>query len=265
LTQSWQAYEKLGDEKNVANLWKAFGITYRNWGKYAEAVQHYQEAYTRFEALQDASSIANVQCELGITYRECVKYAESLLALKESQKIYEQGQLIIGLIGTLRAEARTLIAMNDHAQAVVVAAQALSLAEKHDLREESAHCHAALIEAYGGDNQIESARAHFAHATKLYQDLGHELDRADATREMAKIERDRGDQVVAKSLLEQALAIYEAFNRPVKTAKTLRELGLYHQKVGDQAQAQEKFQQAIALFRNMQMESEIEKTLKGTA
>ena len=204
--------------------------------------------------------MANMQLGLGITYRKYGRHVESLAALNESQEIFEQRQQLIGLIGTLRAEARTFMDMNDHEQAIAVAARALSLSEKDELVQQSAYCHEVLIEAYGGD-QIDLARSQFEQATKLYQSLGQELDRADAALEIAKIERDSGDEVVSKNLLEQALAVYERFNRPVKIAKTLRELGIYYQKIGDQAQAREKLQQALSLFQSMEMEVESEKTL----
>jgi hypothetical protein len=103
--------------------------------------------------------------------RKAIKNDALLQAvLKECQRIYELKQLITRLIGALRAEAHTLTAMNDHAQAI-----------------------------------------------ELYQNSGHELVRADATLEMAKIERDSG------SLVSQCL--HRIRQRSLERLRTDRQQG----------------------------------------
>jgi tetratricopeptide (TPR) repeat protein len=238
-------------------LWNSLAITYRDWGKYEEAMTHHQEALSRYEALEDAANVADVHCELGITYRNWGKFPESLEKLNDSYRIYNELQIKGEVASLLRHQALTLPRMEKYAEAVTRATEGLKLAETFDLLEQAAWCHEALVEVYGAWRKAEQAREHFNQAEVIYKALGREVDTVDVKVKLSKVERAEGNNEAAEEFLKEALNTYQAFNRPVKIAKTLRELGKLHQATDQESQAREEIQSSIDLFTQMLMESEV--------
>ncbi len=67
MTRSREIYEQLEHAQNVASGWNQLGITYHNWGKYEEAVTHYQEALSRYEVLEDEANVSSADpCTLSL-------------------------------------------------------------------------------------------------------------------------------------------------------------------------------------------------------
>lgn len=99
--QALVIFEKLGSKKGVAAVHDAVGLVYMNWGRSAEALDHFNEALAIRRALGYGKGQAITLNNLGNMYRRQGLYDEAV-------RSYEQALSISGNLKDLRRKASTL-------------------------------------------------------------------------------------------------------------------------------------------------------------
>lgn len=193
---------------NIALLYVAVG-------EYEKAIDYYNKASEMFTAENDQYRLGNVLNNLASCYMEMGDYQK---ALDLNLKVLPMRRAVNNDEGagvTLRQIATAYAHLNEKQKALDYYNQAI---EKLRLlpRQLSAALR-NLGSLYGNLGERENAIKTLNEALQVSRNIGDRLGEADTLAELAKIERDRGRLIDAKSLTESALASVESLRVNLKS------------------------------------------------
>ena len=254
-------WRNLNDAQLKAYTLNEVGLIYGDIGEYQKALDAYNEAHQLYTQLGDWKSASAMDINTAWTYSELGEHQKALDLYLRVQEVHREkdksyvdplllnnigatysdlGQFQTGLdihlrvlplrraIGSVGGQAITLnnIAkcyqnLGDRAKALDYYLQALNLMPRLGNPFYTATTLNNIGVAYRNLGQLDKAIDHLNQALVLRQTIGDENGEAVTQWELAQLERDRGNFVVARTRIETALARIESL-RPKVTSQRLR-------------------------------------------
>lgn len=109
------------------------------------------------------------------------------------------------------------------------------------------------------ENNLSSARAHYAEAAKIYRDQNDLLAYAHTIRHIADVHLDESNFVDAKPLYEESLELYRGNlnTKLLDLANTVRPCALLNERLGNLDLATQLWQEARNLYASLRIEAGI--------
>ena len=168
--QALDLQETIGDRQNQTSSLINLGVVHTRMGDYQTAHHYLSDALTLAHQIGDSMYLAASQInltELAILqsdYQAAVKHAE------EAQRVADEIENTELQIQARRLQALILAEQNDLSQGLVLAEQALQMAQGADLSAEVANCYQSLGTLHTTAGNYELAEQHLRQAQELISD-----------------------------------------------------------------------------------------------
>ena len=193
---------------NIAWLYSAVG-------EYEKSIDFYNQAVEIFTAEQDQYRLGNVLSNLAARYMEMGDYQKALdlnLKVLTMRRAVNNSE---GAAVTLRQIANSYAQLNEKQKALEYYNQAIEHLKLYARQLGTALRDRGTLYRNLGEQQ--NAIDSFNDALQVYRRIGDRLGEADTLAEFAKLERDRGRLMEAKSMTENALASVESLRVNLKS------------------------------------------------
>jgi tetratricopeptide (TPR) repeat protein len=265
------------------------GRIYQAWGKYEEAIAHYQQSRDRYETLDLQQDVANLLSWLAVCHRKLKDYATAIDYYQRSIECHQAvgnnervARRFRQLSKTQRLWAKTC--SSDEAAALLQQAnhnlqQAIDLDTAGDYRENLAYDQISLALLAAADLQCLPATeatlseqvTHFEQAYTRgfaqFTELGQVVDGADEALEIARAYLEitaLEDLDQAEALARQSLQTFQALNRRKLEAAADKLLGEIYLKRANAGQpeaamsAQQFLTDSLRLYRELTLTQQAE-------
>jgi tetratricopeptide (TPR) repeat protein len=178
------------------------------------------------EGLSDPSALLRIHASLVPPYFESGAYAKASQAASEALKLASHAPNH-ELIGDMHMNvARVFLSQGNVEEAKSSLRRAEEIFTEGELQTETAHCHLALGFVLSREAEYEGAREEFERAIDAFKSARSVIDEANASIELARVERLAGDDYRALHLLESSIALLAGGADVPMLAAAHRELGL---------------------------------------
>jgi len=280
----------LNNEALIAASHCRFGYIYEAWGKYGDAIEHYEQSRNLYEQLGREQDVANQWRNLADCYRELKQYTVAVehyqkscdlaqnadLAASGARRLRQMSYVQVLLVKDTLTGAAALEAL---AQAEQTLQRAMQLNRTNDYRENFAYDHMVLALLHAerlrqmpaDDTTIPALIAQFeeAYQTGLatLAELGQHVDRADESLDIARVYLEvetlkNCDQ--AEDLASESLKVFQTFNRRHLEASARKLLGEIYLSRSQQNQVRETEIARQFLLESQRIYQELDLTDKAT-
>ncbi|MFS0513994.1 tetratricopeptide repeat protein, partial [Nostoc sp. UIC 10607] len=262
--QSRDLYKQLDQEKDIANQWYRLADCYRDWGKYQEALECEQKDLAIRQQLDDQTRIALAHYQLGRIYQTWGKYEQAIAHHQQSHDIYKQ-------LGKEKHVANQFSWISScycnwsYEQAVEYQQKCLAQRQRLEDQSDIAHAYFQLGWIHESWGKYEEAIAYFQQSRDLYEQLGKEKDVANLWYWLADCYSNWGKYQQALECQQHCLLIRQSLNDTSLIAATYRQLGQIYQAWGKYAQAIAYHQQSHDLYEQLGLEKNVANQLSWIA
>jgi transcriptional regulator with GAF, ATPase, and Fis domain/tetratricopeptide (TPR) repeat protein len=213
-----------GDERTVGVIMRNLGTVYLRTGDWSLSREHLTESLITFERLNQPLLICQACLSLGLldmlSYRleKARPWLERALELGESHGFRREAALAVVYLG----ELEVLNQRWDEGRALL--SRALTLAEAlPPTGDIAAQVYRSLGELSAGSGDGEKAEELAGRSLKIAEEMGDELERAQALRVLALAAEQRRDVRTALGRLEEACSLLEGLGEKFERGRTLLE------------------------------------------
>jgi signal transduction histidine kinase/CheY-like chemotaxis protein len=211
-------YEEVGDWTNVAKIYGNIGDTYKEYGKYNDALKYLFKGVEISKTLKEEFMLGFCFSIIGEVYGKQGKYPEAIEYSRKSLEIFQRVNDKAFMIYSLECLGGVYHQMNRHPEALAYYHQALDSARKFGFQEEMKISYQGLSKVYAAINNYPKAY-YYQNLFVTTKDLllneesarksaqleaGYELDKKQA--EITLLQKDR--QLKAKEAERKQMWIY---------------------------------------------------------
>jgi CHAT domain-containing protein len=173
--RSAQAYEELGSKAEIAYPWLSIGNAYFSQGNYSQALEYYQRSFKIHEHWIAKAGMAYLLNRIGEVYAAQGKNAEAIEYYERSLKLHEElgNKLMVGY--SLNSIGDVRYAQGNYREAVALSTRAADLARTSNNTEILWQALTSKGKALRALNESDKARAAFADAIAVTEQLRHKL------------------------------------------------------------------------------------------
>jgi len=245
------------NRKAEANILWNIGISYQGWGKYAEAIIHYEQSRDLYQQLGLQKEVAEKMWWSAHCYRKWGKYEQAITSYQQSRNLYEE----LGLEKTVaKVVSQTGECYKDWEQyenALEAQKESFKICEKLADQATIADAYNRLGHIYEAWGKYAEAIAHHEQSRDLYQHLGKETDVADSWYWMAVCYRECGKYQQALEAQQQELTLRQRLDDQENIALAYYQLGRIYQAWGKYEQAIAHYQQSRELNQHLGKETNV--------
>ncbi|MFE3449784.1 tetratricopeptide repeat protein [Nonomuraea sp. NPDC059194] len=247
-TRALEVARRRGDGPGQAKALTDLGWECWRLGRYAEAIDHSQEAIKIGGQSGDRLSQSRAHNTLGNVYWRQREYDTARthleIALTMCREIGNHvGEAhVLGNLGSVDKRQGLLDAAHEHLT------QALHLHRQLGNRGGEALVLDRLGSVHHRMGRYDSAREHHEQARDLYRELGYASDEAEAINGLGEVRRAANDPVRAIDEHQEALRLALAHNNLPEQARAHDGLARAHHQQGERAQARHHATQALGLY-----------------
>ncbi len=223
------------------------GIVYRRQGKYADAIDMYQQSLAIKRRIGDVAGEATALGNLGIVYANQGKSADA-------EAIYQQSLEIARRIGDVAGEARHLGNLGivyrrqgKYADAIDMYQQSLEIARRiGDVAGESRHLGNLGI-VYRSQGKYADAEAMYQQSLEIARRIGNVAGEATQLGNLGIVYRSQGKYAEAEAMYQQSLEIERRIGNVAGEATDLGNLGELYTAQGKYAEAETMLTQSLEI------------------
>jgi tetratricopeptide (TPR) repeat protein len=204
------------DLELAANLDMNLGILDNMQGNTDDSIKHLTTALVSYNKLGNNRRIAETKHNIGMVYLESGDYESALIAFDEGIKIAKQGGFMSTLCLIYLAKSQVLFAMDDIYNAAGFADKALDLSNTTDDKLTSADIYRVkgIIEKHL--KNYNAAKTFLLDSLSMYTSLKNTLNIAETSFELGLLNDDVGNEREKTDWLQKSLRYYSDINATEK-------------------------------------------------
>ncbi|EDO27665.1 predicted protein, partial [Nematostella vectensis] len=241
-------YEKIGEEREQANIYNNIGINYESLGDNGQAMLNYKHALCIHEKIGEEREQANVYKNIGTLYMTLGDNGQAMENYKHALCIYEKFGEECKQADVYNNIGSVFNSLGDNGQAMVNCKNALCIYEKIGEERKQADVYnniGAVFKSLGDNGQ---AMLNYKNALCIYEKIGEECKQADVYNNIGSVFKSLGDNGQAMENYKHALCIYEKFGEELKQAAIYNNIGDVFYFLGDNGQAMENYNNALCIY-----------------
>jgi tetratricopeptide (TPR) repeat protein len=215
---------KLDDQKNIADAYWQLGRIYQAWGKYEQAIAHYQQSRDLYQHLGKETDVADSWYWIGDCYREWGKYQQALEAQQQDLPFVKASMTANIALAYFRL-GRIYQAWGKYAEAIAHYQQSRDLYANLDLQQKVANLLSWLADCYRESKDYTTAIEYYQNSFERHQALGHNESAAIRLRQLSNTQR----QLAKNCSREEATALLQQAEHHLQQAIQLDTAGDYRE------------------------------------
>ena len=242
---------KAGNRQDEGRVLHSIGKVYRSQGRHAEALEYYQHALLIAQETSNRLGEGTILGDIGVIYDNQGRYSEAL-------NYHQQALEILLEIGDRAAEGGTLTnigAVYEHqgryAEALEYYQQSLAIAQNIGDQDDEAIMLNNIGALYGNQKQYTEALAYLQRSLELRRQIGDREGEGTTLNNIAAIYHSQGQYAEALQYYQQALDIVQEIGLREGEAKTLNNIGVVYQALGMLEEAVDYLEKAITVFESL--------------
>jgi CHAT domain-containing protein/tetratricopeptide (TPR) repeat protein len=261
--------EQLGDKGGVAMAERQMGDAFREWGRWADALKHYQDAAAMYEAIGRRNSKAATLISIGQVYFAQKNHKLAIENYEKALADFESLNITRAISDTLEELASVYYDQESYDRAIELLVKCLKLRETFAHKAEIAATLNSIGNAYFQQQEFDSAIKHYQKALAGFEELNNSdanaLKDTDAIvstmSNIASAEYSQGSYETALDYYLRALRLQETL-RDKRVAANLRlSIANVYSATGNYTVALDHLQQGLAVFESVRDKSRIASTL----
>ncbi len=261
--------EQLGDKGAVALAERHMGDAFREWGRWADALKHYQDAAAMFEAMGDRNSKAATLINIGQVYFAQKNHKGAIESYEKALADFEALNNTRAVADTLEELAGVYYDQESYDRALELLVKCLKLRETFAGKAEIAATLNSIGNAYFQQQEFDSAIKHYQKALAGFEELNNSdanaLKDPDAIvstmSNIASAEYSQGAYETALDYYLMALSLQDTL-RDKRVAANLRlSIANIYSAMGNYTVALDNLQQGLAVFESVRDKTKIASTL----
>jgi tetratricopeptide (TPR) repeat protein len=282
--------QQLDDQTNIANAYFQLGSIYQAWGKYEQAISHYQQSRDLYQQLGLEKNVANQWNNLANCYRDSGDYIKAIEYYQQSRNLHQQ----LGQDESTARRCRQIgnsqrplaknnpdrsVAFDLLAQAESNIRQAIQLDTAGDYKRNLAYDYTALgllwserLRLLPADDpslqeQIAQFEEYYNTGLAYLAELGQTVNRADEALDIARayLEVNVLENLNrAEELAHESLQVFQDYNRRTLEAAARKLLGEIYLKRAQRNQPDTEATAHQFLAQSLQIFRELDLTEKAT-
>lgn len=213
--QATHFFQTMGDRYGEAITLSGFAYTYEKMGEHQKAIEYYTQTLNIFRALDKRSGEAMALNRIGLNHHSLGNYEQALdhskRALVVSRGLADplKESYALGAIGkAYESLGKTRKALDIYRRTLILNQRGGDKGREADTVSNIGHVYEAL-------SYEKKAAGYYKQALSLYRQAGERNSEAIALANVARVERDLGNLVEARSLIEDSLKITESLRTNV--------------------------------------------------
>ncbi|HLF83779.1 MAG TPA: tetratricopeptide repeat protein [Blastocatellia bacterium] len=265
--------EQLGDNGSIAMAERQLGDAFREWGRWADALKHYQDAAAMYEAMGRRNSKAATLISIGQVYFAQKNHKLAIENYEKALAEFESLNIARAIADTFEELASVYYDQESYDRALELLVKCLRLRETFAGKAEIAATLNSIGNAYFQQQEFDSAIKHYQKALAGFEELNNSganaLKDPDAIvstmSNIASAEYSQGSYEAALDYYLRALTLQETL-RDKRVAANLRlSMANIYSAMGNYAVALDYLQQGLAVFEAFRDKTMIASTLSEAA
>ena len=243
--------KRLGVRKEEARAYRYVGVSLQIRSFYWQAIAYYDTSRTIAESIGDSGAISAVWTNMGILYESQGDYPRALEYALRALRIDTEMQNVNYIANSLLNIGRLYVLQKEYGAALQYYERSKTLL---DATKNVEIDHEILVEIEYGIGRVYKERKNFDQALKYFgvalknaQKHGHERLRSDILHDIGSIYLSKGDLLLARKNLEEALQLQQQRYDKTGIATTLASLGMFYARSGNAIQAEERFMASLRI------------------
>ncbi|MFN2283666.1 MAG: tetratricopeptide repeat protein, partial [Anaerolineae bacterium] len=208
-SRALKTLQRFGDVWGEATAYANLGVVHYAQGDYVQAIEHYQRSLTMREKLGQSLGMADCHINLGETYRAQGNLDQAIIHLEEGLRIAQDIGAQDAEAECLRQLAECYLEINAPERALTACEKAITYAKSVGNRQEEAGIYRVIGKAHAETPNLPEALRNLEQSIAILRELKQEFDLGTALCDYARVLKDAGNFVEARTALTEALTLFE--------------------------------------------------------
>lgn len=261
--------EQLGDKASIAMSERQIGDAFREWGRWTDAVKHYQDAAAMYEAMGRRNSKAATLISIGQVYFAQKNHKLAIETYEKALAEFESLNIPRAIADTLEELASVYYDQETYDRALEKFEKCLKLRETFAGKAEIAATLNSIGNAYFQQQEFDAAIQQYQKALAAFEEVNNAASNAfkdpdaivSTISNIASAEYSRGSYEAALDYYLRALKLQETL-RDKRVAANLRlSMANIYSAMGNYSVALDYLQQGLGVFEALRDKNKIASTL----
>ncbi|BAZ16596.1 signal transduction protein [Calothrix sp. NIES-4071] len=239
--------QKLGSQSDVASSFYKLGRIYQAWGKYEQAISYYQQSRNLYEQLDREQSVANQCGWISDCYHDWGKYEQAIECLQNYLQTYQNSDNNLNTALAYLRLGRIYQAWGKYEQAISYYQQSRGIYEQLDKKQDVASLWGWMSNCYRDWGKYKQAIEYRQNYLQMNQRLDNQPIVAGAYSGIGQICQEWDKYEQAISYYQQSNELYKELGREQDLANQLSRVANCYLNLKDYNKAIDYYQQSCDL------------------
>lgn len=254
----------LGNTQDIAQAYNLQGIIYLNLGRAAASVQAHEASIAAYRQCQYEPGLMRAYCNLGVAYQYMSQWPAALAQFQQSAALSEKIGELWWQIATAINMGEVYRKQGELPLAIETYTRALHQAEAFGMEEAVGLAQMNLGATYLKQGDLTAAGEYLAQSHQTYEQIQITIYLPELLRYQAELSLELSEPDRALALAQQASQLAQTLDQS-QLGQAHRVLGQTYQQLGELAVAKTELEQSLALLQEQQLPYEVGLTLLALA